>query len=74
MVATRVYAHTQVLDDNICFLAEPNVEGMAECILQVLRDEAESARRAANALARFERDYSRPAYEARIRNLLEFVA
>jgi len=74
MVATRVWAHTQVLDDSVCFLADPNAEAMAGSLLEALGDEAESARRVANALARFERDYARPVYEAKIRRLFEIVA
>jgi len=74
MVATKVRAHTQVLDDSICFLAEPNAESLANSLRTALNDETESARRVANAMARFESDYSRPAYVDKIRQLLSIVS
>ena len=74
MVATRVWAHTQILDDDVCFLVEPDPDSMAEGLLVALNDERETARRIANALARFERDYTRRAYEQKIRHLLTLVA
>ena len=33
IVATRIHSHTQVLDDDVCFLVEPTPEAMAEGIL-----------------------------------------
>ena len=74
LVATRVYAHTQVLDDSVCFLADPDADSLAECLLRVLGDRAEAARRSANALERYQRDYTRTAYEAKIRRLLDMIA
>lgn len=73
MVATRVWAHTQVLDDEVCFLVEPEPNSMADGLLAALDDGQEPGRRVANALARFERDYARPVYENKIRRLLALV-
>lgn len=74
LVATRVWAHTQVLDDSVCFLVEPDPESVAGGLIAALNDETDSARRAANARARFERDYSRAAYEKKISRLLAIVS
>jgi glycosyltransferase involved in cell wall biosynthesis len=74
LVATRVRSHTQVLDDSVCYLAEPNPESLAEALITALTDEAGSAARVRNAIALYEREYARSIYERKIRRLLEIVA
>jgi len=74
LVATRIWSHTQVLDDSVCYLVEPNPLSLAAGLVTALTDESGSADRVRNALALYERDYSRPAYERKIRRLLEIVA
>lgn len=73
LVATRIYSHTQVLDDEVAFLVEPNASDMAEGILQALTSGSERERRTANAKGRYQRDYSRPAYVAKMRRFLDLV-
>ena len=73
LVATRIYSHTQVLDDDVAFLVEPDASGMAEGILQALTSGAERERRSTNAKGRYERDYSRPAYVAKMRRLMDLL-
>ena len=74
LVATRIWSHTQVLDDSVCYLVEPTPLSLAEGLLTALTDESGSAGRARNARALYEREYARPAYERKIQRLLEIVA
>lgn len=74
LVATRIHAHTQVLNDDICFLADPEPEALARSLLTSLRNEDERTRRVRNARALYERRYSRPAYEAKMRDLFGLLA
>jgi glycosyltransferase involved in cell wall biosynthesis len=73
LVATKIWSHTQVLTDDVCFLVEPEPSSMAEGLLAALGDPARSAAVAANARALYEREYARPVYERKIRRLLELV-
>lgn len=71
LVATRVASHTQVLDDEICFLADPEPEAFARAVLDAL---ASAGRRRAVARAardRYDRDYGREAYRDKVEGLLE---
>jgi glycosyltransferase involved in cell wall biosynthesis len=74
LVATRIWSHTQVLDDTVCYLADPTAESFAAGLVAALTDESGSAERVRNAMALYEREYSRPVYERKIRRLLEIVA
>jgi len=74
LVATRIWSHTQVLDDSVCFLADPDPDSFAAGLVAALTNEADAAERVRNAVALYEREYSRPVYEQKIRRLLEIVA
>lgn len=74
LVATKIWSHTQVLDDSVCFLADPDAESLADALFRALTDDAGVAERVRNAMALYEREYSRPVYERKIRRLLEIVA
>ncbi|HEX2695929.1 MAG TPA: glycosyltransferase family 4 protein [Acidobacteriota bacterium] len=65
LVATRLYTHTQVLDDTISVLVEPTPEAMAAGLDFALKD-PEAKRRAAAAAALAEREYTFAAYRDRI--------
>lgn len=73
LIATNIWSHTQVLTDEVCFLVEPTVDSIAAGMQQVLGDPAEASRRAENARALYARDYARPIYERKIRDLLRVV-
>lgn len=73
IVATRIYSHTQVLDDDVCFLVEPEPKDLARGILDALSDEQEAKRKALNARKLYEQKYSREVYTDKMVNLLEFV-
>lgn len=74
LVATRVPAHTQVLDEKVCFLVDPDPVSLADGILAALRRDEECERRVAAARALYDERYSRSAYEAKMRALLQAVS
>jgi glycosyltransferase involved in cell wall biosynthesis len=71
LVATRIWSHTQVLNDEVCILVEPNASDLARGLIEALDDESESARRAVNARRLYENAYSRQVYESKMRRFLE---
>lgn len=71
LLATRLPTHTQVLDDEIAMLVEPNVSSMAQGITTLINDPALCARMADAARKRVQAEYSRPAFE---RKLAGFMA
>jgi glycosyltransferase involved in cell wall biosynthesis len=73
LVATRIWSHTQVLDESVCFLVDAEPAALAEGILRALRDPQEAQLRALNARALYAKEYARPIYEHKIRRLLELV-
>ncbi len=73
LIATRIWSHTQVLDESVCFLVEPDPQSLATGIVAALSDRDEAARRSRNAQALYARAYARPVYEQKIRQLLEIV-
>lgn len=73
LIATRIWSHTQVLDDDCCFLAEPSPDSFADAMREVLGNPEEAKRRAGNARKLYSREYARPVYEAKIRALLAEV-
>ena len=74
LVATRIWSHTQVLDDTVCFLVDPAPESIAEGLLRAVTDTAAAQQVGASALALYRREYSRPVYEQKIKCLLEIVS
>lgn len=73
LVATRIWSHTQVLDDSLCYLVDPTPESLAGGLLAAIEDLGRTTERADRARALYEREYARPVYEAKIRQLLELV-
>lgn len=73
LVATNIYSHTQVLDENVAFLVQPDPGDMARGILAALEVNGDRHRIAANAKELYELKYSRQVYEEKIRRLLEFL-
>ncbi|MEI6970395.1 MAG: glycosyltransferase [bacterium] len=71
IVATRIRSHTQVLSEDVAYLVDPNPDAMAAGIIQAFADGRTGNARAANALKLYADRYSRPAYVAKIRQLLE---
>lgn len=73
LVATRIFSHTQVLSDDVCFLVDPTEEAMAEGLVAAMTDTAARHRVTAGALALYRARYSPDAYEAKMRRLLEVL-
>jgi glycosyltransferase involved in cell wall biosynthesis len=71
LVATRILSHTQVLNDDVCFLVEPEPAQLAQGLVQALTDVAARRRVVENAQRIYEADYARPVYESKLRNLFQ---
>lgn len=71
LVATRVPSHTQVLEDDVCFLADPDPEAFARAVLGALASPEERRAVARAARDRYDRDYGRDAYRQKMSTLLE---
>lgn len=73
LVATRILSHTQVLDDDVCFLVEPTPESLADGIVAALEGGERRNRIVRRALRLYESRYSRDAYERKVAALLEHL-
>ena len=73
LVATNIYSHTQVLDNSVCFLVEPEPLPMAEGILQALDDSSLTKQRVDAASALYAREYSRNIYEKKLTDLFTSI-
>lgn len=73
LVATRIDSHTQVLNDDVAFLVEPEPGDMARGLLEALDLDGRRAQVAARARELYETQYSRAAYENKMRVLLSSV-
>ena len=73
LVATRIHSHTQVLDDDVCFLVEPTVTAMADGILEAITDSGRRDAVTRQALDLYDRRYARHAYEEKMRRLLQLL-
>ena len=74
LVATRIGAHTQLLDDSLAFLALPEADALAAGIRAALADPAEARRRADRGRALVEREYSAARYAEKVRDAYAAVA
>lgn len=73
LVATRIHSHTQVLEDDVCFLVEPEPESMAIGILTAWRDPELCARLARSARSLYAERYSREVYETKVQQMLDLL-
>jgi glycosyltransferase involved in cell wall biosynthesis len=74
LVATRIWSHTQVLDESVCILVDPDPQSIARGLLQAISDPEHGRQLVARARALYEREYARPVYERKIQRLLEIVS
>jgi glycosyltransferase involved in cell wall biosynthesis len=74
LVATRIWSHTQVLDDSVCIMVDPEPESIASGLLRAIADPDHAHQVASRARALYEREYARPVYERKIQRLLEIVS
>ncbi len=73
LVATAIYSHTQVLTDEVAFLADPRPEALAEALLNALREPELARGKAAAARALYAARYAEAAYRGKIANLLHWL-
>jgi len=73
LVATRLWTHTQVLDDSIAVLVEPNAESLAAGLSFALFDKS-AQKKALAAKAKADREYTYPAYLEKIGEALAMAA
>jgi glycosyltransferase involved in cell wall biosynthesis len=71
IVATNLLTHTQVLDERIAKLAEPNAESFAAAMLALIEQPDERARLAGNARVVAQEKYSRQSYLKRTASAYE---
>ena len=66
VVATKKKTHTQVLDDSLAFLVEPDSEKFAEAMYEALFDPCLSKQKAAAAQRAVEEFYSYPVFQKKL--------
>ena len=71
LVATAIYSHTQVLTEDVAFLAEANAQDMAKGLLAAIKDPELAARKAEKAQELYEREYARPIYVQKLQRVME---
>lgn len=71
LVATRIRSHTQVLNDQVCFLVAPEPSAMAHGILEAMENVAGREEIVRQARDLYRRNYSRAMYTQKLRQLLE---
>ena len=74
LVATRIWSHTQVLNDEVCILVEPDAESMSAGLVKALSSPELTAQLTANARRLYMENYSRPIYVRKIQQLLQLVS
>ena len=70
LVATRIPSHTQVLSDEVCFLAEPDPEAFAKAIVSALESPERRARVTASARELYQARYSPESYRAKMQRVM----
>lgn len=70
LVATNIYSHTQVLNNDVAFLVEPTPEGMARGMIAAANDTQAAKDRVSNAQKLYESRYSRTVYLDKMKRLL----
>jgi glycosyltransferase involved in cell wall biosynthesis len=74
LVATRIWSHTQVLDESVCILVEPEPESIARGLMRAISDPEYAQQVVDQARALYERKYARPVYESKIQRLFEIIS
>jgi glycosyltransferase involved in cell wall biosynthesis len=74
LLATRLPTHTQVLDDEVAFLVEPEPEAMARGLVRLLRDAVLRKRLATNAREFARREFTPEAFARKILRFYDSVA
>jgi len=73
LVATNIYSHTQVLNDEVAILVDADAASMAQGITKALMDNIEAASVSKSAQRLYDEKYSRRSYVSKMRQLLEII-
>lgn len=73
LLATRLPTHTQVLDDEVALLTEPEPEAMARGLVRLLEDELLRERLAKNAKTFARREFTLEAYEGKLLRFYDVI-
>lgn len=73
LVATAIYSHTQVIDETVAILVQPDPASMASGIVEALQSPEKSRQIAASARNLYEEKYSRSVYERKMKQVLQVV-
>ncbi|HEX2527380.1 MAG TPA: glycosyltransferase family 4 protein [Geminicoccus sp.] len=73
LVATNILSHTQVLDERICFLCDPNPSAFGEALVTAITDDEARTLVSEGAQRRYADAYSRPIYVGKMRRVLDMV-
>lgn len=73
LVATNIYSHTQVLNDSVAFLVDPNPEVVADGLIKALQPGGERRYKVENAKRLYDQKYARPVYEGKMRRVLNLL-
>ena len=71
LVATKIYSHTQIIDEHVAFLADPDPSSFADALVAAIGDPGARADRVAAAQSLYQASYSRAAYVEKMGQLLE---
>lgn len=74
LLATRLPTHTQVLDDDVALLVEPEPDAMGKGIAYLLKDETLRERLAANARQLVQRNFTLEAFRRKLLTFYDSVA
>lgn len=73
VLATRLQTHTQVLDDEIAYLAEENAQAMAEGMVMLIQNKSLRVRLAANAKRRVQKEFNIEAFQRKLSKFYSIV-
>lgn len=71
IVATNIYSHTQVLDEDVAFLVNPRPESIASGILAAFDLNGEAKLKVVRAKELYEQKYCRRIYQKKLRRVFE---
>ena len=71
LVATNIFSHTQVLTDEVAFLADPEPAAFGAAMIAAMSDPVAAMQRANSAMRLYEEKYSRQSYVAKLSKLLD---
>ena len=70
LVATNIFSHTQVLNDDVAFLAGPEPEAFGAAMIAAMSDDSAAKLKAENAIRLYEKEYSRESYVKKLTTIL----